>query len=134
MDSYKESLPSVIRRLTAGQMLLDGHSLDEVALQLQLSMPTVRRYNLLVRSGGLDALRELSVGGRKSVLDEATREWIASALRGSARAHGFDGDGWTNARLRALIEARVGVRFSRVYVWQIATNLGLGHRLSKSQR
>ena len=134
MDSYKESLPSVIRRMTAGQMLLDGFSLDEVAFQLQLSMPTVRRYNLLMRGGGLDALRELSVGGRKSVLDEATREWIACALRGSARAYGFDGDGWSNARLRALLEARVGVRFSRVYIWQIATNLGLGHRLSKSQR
>jgi hypothetical protein len=37
-------------------------------------------------------------------------------------------------RLRELISARFGVQYSRVYAWQIATNLGLGHRLSKSSR
>jgi hypothetical protein len=53
---------------------------------------------------------------------------------GSKRLSETDGDAWTNARLRALIEARVGVRFSRVYIWQIATKLGLGHRLPKSRQ
>jgi hypothetical protein len=43
-------------------------------------MPTVKRYQLLVKSGGLAALKELSVGGRTSVLDQETREWIALAL------------------------------------------------------
>jgi transposase len=134
MNAYTESLPSVVRRMAAGQMLLDGATLDEVAYQLRLSMPTVKRYHLLVKSGGLATLKALSVGGRASVLDHETREWIGLALRGSARIHGFDSDAWANARLRALIEARVGVRFSRVYIWQIATNLGLAHRLSKSRR
>jgi hypothetical protein len=30
--------------------------------------------------------------------------------------------------------ARFGVQYSRIYARQIATNLGLGHRLSKSSR
>jgi hypothetical protein len=34
----------------------------------------------------------------------------------------------------SAIGARFGVQYSRVYTWQIATNLGLGHRLSKSSR
>ena len=120
--------------MTAGKMLMDGATRDEVAYQLHLSMSTVKRYQALIARGGLDALRELSVGGRTSLLDQTHREWIASALRGSAKMYGFDSDAWTNACLRSLIENKVGVRFSRVYVWQIATNLGLAYRLSKSRK
>ncbi len=134
MLSQPENLPSVVRRMTAGQMLLDGASTDEVAEQLHLSMATVRRYKALIDAGGLNALRQLGVGGRSSVLDQKALEWISTALRGSARVHGFDSDAWTNARLRSLIESKYGVRYSRVYIWQIATNLGLGHLLSKSRR
>ena len=134
MPRDSENLPSVIRRMTAGQMLLDGVPREDVAARLNLSAQTVRRYLAHVEAGGLDALKGLSVGGRSSVLDPETRAWIAAALCNSASRYGFDSDAWTNSRLRALIEARVGVRFSRVYVWQIATNLGLGHRLSKSRR
>jgi transposase len=106
--------------MTAGQMLLDGVSVENVADQLHLSMATVKR--------------DKGVGGRSAVLDQAALEWLAEALKGSARVHGFESDAWTNARLRALIERHYGVRYSRVHVWQIATNLGLGHLLSKSRR
>ena len=62
----------------------------------------------------------------------STEKYRALVL--AAKAHGFDSDAWTNARLRSLIETQFGVRYSRVYIWQIATNLGLGHLLSKSRR
>ena len=131
MNAYTESLPSVQRRLLAGKMLLDGATLHEVTYQLNLSMPTARRYQALIKRGGMEALRALGVGGRTSSVDQETRDWIAAALQTSAMKYGFENDEWTNARLRALIEQRIGIRFSRVYVWQIATNLGLAHRLSK---
>jgi transposase len=134
MLSRPETLPSVVRRMTAGRMLLEGQSVESVADQLHLSVQTVRRYKAIVADGGLDALAQLGVGGRVSVLDRAALDWIAAALQGSAREHGFQSDAWTNARLREVIERRFGVRYSRVYVWQIATNLGLGHLLSKSRR
>ncbi|SAK92782.1 transposon protein [Caballeronia fortuita] len=134
MLSRPETLPSVVRRMTAGRMLLDGASIEEVARQLHLSVQTVRRYKAIVSEGGLDALAQMGVGGRASVLDREALDWIATALRGPAREHGFESDTWTNARLRDVIERRFGVRYSRVYIWQIATNLGLGHLLSKSRR
>lgn len=134
MLSQPENLPSVVRRMTAGQMLLDGASVENVAEELHLSLATVRRYKALIDAGGLDALRQLGVGGRSSALDQHALEWISAALQGSAKVHGFDSDAWTNARLRSLIETQYGVRYSRVYIWQIATNLGLGHLLSKSRR
>jgi transposase len=134
MLSRPETLPSVVRRMTAGRMLLDGESVERVAEHLHLSVQTVRRYKAIVNEGGLEALSKMGVGGRTSVLDRAALEWIGQALQESARKHGFGSDAWTNARLRELIERRFGVRYSRVYVWQIATNLGLGHLLSKSRR
>jgi transposase len=134
MHSRPETLPSVVRRMTAGRLLLEGASVESVAEELHLSMQTVRRYKAIVAEGGLDALSKMGVGGRASALDRDALAWIAHALQGSAREHGFESDAWTNARLRALIERRFGVRYSRVYIWQIATNLGLGHLLSKSRR
>jgi transposase len=134
MNEYTASLPSVVRRNAAGQMLIDGASPEEVASKLGLSMPTVRRYQTLVDEGGLEALETLSVGGRKSILDQPMREAIALALRGNPKALGFDSDNWTTALLGTFIAQKVGVRFSRVYVWQIAQNLGLGHRLAGHKR
>lgn len=129
MNEYTAALPSVVRRRAAGHMLIEGASREEVAATLGLSMPTVRRYQSLVNEGGMQALDALSVGGRKSLLDQRTREVIATALRGTPKAHSFDCQNWTTALLRTFIEQKVGVRFSRVYVWQIARNLGLSHRL-----
>jgi transposase len=134
MLSQSATLPSVLRRMTAGQMLVDGASVDEVADKLHLSTATVKRYKALVEAGGLEALKQMAIGGRTSVLDQQALEWISAALNGSAKAHGFESDAWTNARLKAVIEARYGIRYSRVHIWQIATNLGLAHVLSKSRR
>jgi transposase len=134
MRTRTEELPTVARRLSAAQLLLAGSPVSAVATALNLSTATVKRYKAILDDGGLDALKKMSVGGRSSVLDAEALEWIADALRGSAQQHGFPSDAWTNARLRELIGARFGVQYSRVYTWQIATNLGLGHRLSKSSR
>lgn len=134
MPSRTEELPTVLRRMQAGQMLLSGASLNEVADTLHLSLTTVRKYRTLVQSGGLDALKTLGVGGRSPALDEDAMEWIALALQGPARIHGFASDAWTSTRLCKLIRDRFGICFSRVYAWQLATNLGLGSRLGKSSR
>lgn len=134
MPSRTEELPTVVRRISAGQMLMAGSPVGAVAEALHLSTATVKRYKAMLDSGGLDALKKMSIGGRSSALDAAALERAAAALRGSAREHGFPSDAWTNVRLRELIAARFGVQYSRVYAWQIATNLGLGHRLSKSSR
>ena len=134
MPSRNDALPTVMRRLAAGKMLMEGASVSDIAAQLHISENTVRKYRALVNEGGLESLRQMSVGGRSSVLDEAAMQWIAAALSGPAGIHGFPSDAWTSNRLRELIRAQFGVSYSRVYTWQIATNLGLGHRLTKSRK
>jgi transposase len=134
MLKQPSELPTIARRIAAGELLLTGASDDMVMNELRLSKVTVRRYRKLVESGGLDALKLMGVGGRESALGADGYLQIAAVLQESARVYGFESDGWTNARVRLLIERKFGVRFSRVYVWQLVTNLGLGHVLTKSRR
>ncbi|WP_031360873.1 helix-turn-helix domain-containing protein [Caballeronia sordidicola] len=134
MLKQPSELPTIARRIAAGELLLTGASDDMVMKELRLSKVTVRRYRKLVESGGLDALKLMGVGGRESALGADGYLQIAAVLQESARVYGFESDGWTNARVRLLIERKFGVRFSRVYVWQLVTNLGLGHVLTKSRR
>ena len=110
-------------------MLLKGKSPSDVATVLGISPQTARRYQSLMAEGGLDALARMSVGGRKPALSPKGREWIASALRGSPVAYGFDSDQWTEGRLRSLVENKFGLSFSRVYVRQIIIDLGFADRL-----
>ncbi|WP_144143624.1 helix-turn-helix domain-containing protein [Paraburkholderia sp. BCC1884] len=134
MASQADELPSVARRMTAGKMLAEGASVAHVVEVLRMSPQTVERYKAILDEGGLDALRQMSIGGRPSALDDDARQWLAAALNDSARAHGFPTDAWTNARVRELLTTNFGVSFSRVYTWQLVSKLGLAHRLSKSTK
>lgn len=129
MGARKDKLPSVMLRSEAGRLLLEGKSPLVVANMLGLSIQTTKRYQALVAQEGLDALARMSVGGRKPALSAEARGWIASALRGSPAAHGFNSDQWTDGRLRTLIEKEFGRKFSRVYVRQIIIDLGCADRL-----
>jgi transposase len=134
MGTPKDMLPSVALRLKAAQMLLEGKSPVQVANELGISIPTARRYRTLLSEGGLHALERMSVGGRKPSLSPEAREWIATALRGSASAHGYRSGQWTDGRLCSLIEKELGIRFSRVYVRQLIIDLGFADCLKHRSR
>ncbi|MGQ7932380.1 winged helix-turn-helix domain-containing protein [Paraburkholderia sp. D1E] len=68
--------------------------------------------------------------GRSPINDE-TLVWIAAALRQSPRAHGIEADHWTSARLRTLLHQRVGVSYSRGYIWEIAARAGVADLLTR---
>jgi transposase len=133
MSSQKD-LPSVKLRMTAGEMLARGDSIQAVCNEVGISFNTAQRYQELIAAGGLAALETLQVGGRPSALRREALDWIADALRGSPEAHGFPGARWTSGTLGALIERQFGVKYSRVYVRQIVLNLGLGTRLARRPR
>jgi len=131
MAASKDKLPSVMLRSEAGKLLLEGKSPQAVANMLGLSIQTTKRYQALVAKGGLDALAQISVGGRTPSLNADAWKWIASALRGSPAAHGFNSDQWTDGRLQTVIEKEFGRKFSRVYVRQIIIDLGCADRLRR---
>jgi transposase len=68
---------------------------------------------------------------KRLTINDKTLAWVAAALKGSPRVHGIDADHWTNGRLRTALHRRVGVDYSRGYIWEIATRAGVADLLTK---
>ena len=135
MLSRPENLPSVVRRMTAGQMLLDGASVGggrraTASLDSDREALSGHREGGRARSAAEDGRRRTLLGPRPG---GARMDRLGAARLGARSMASKATRGPTRACARS-IEQRYGVRFSRVYIWQIATKLGLGHLLSKSRR
>ncbi|MFL9899275.1 hypothetical protein PQR75_37905 [Paraburkholderia fungorum] len=68
---------------------------------------------------------------KRLTINDGTLAWVAATLRESPRAHGMDADHWTSARLRTVLHRRVGVHYSRGYIWEIASRAGVANLLTK---
>ncbi|MBU7443585.1 hypothetical protein KRI00_40830, partial [Paraburkholderia fungorum] len=68
---------------------------------------------------------------KRVTMNDRTLAWVAATLKESPRAHGIDADHWTNARLRIVLHRRLGVEYSRGYVWEIATRAGVADLLTR---
>jgi transposase len=89
-------------RMQAGALFAAGHSQAEVAHQLGVARQNVSRWHAQWRQGGPDALRSAGPTGPAPRLSDAQLAAIDQALRQGARAHGFDSDHWTLARVAAV--------------------------------
>jgi transposase len=111
-------------RMRAGALFAAGRSQAEVANQLGVARQVVSRWHARWRAGGLDALRSAGPTGSAPRLSEQQLHAIDQALRQGARAHGYDTDHWTLARITSLIEQLTGVAYHPGHVWKL-----LRHRL-----
>jgi transposase len=57
--------------------------------------------------------------------------WIAMTVKQSPREHGMDGDHWNNARLRAVVQQRLGIEYSRSYIRKIAIHAGVADLITR---
>jgi transposase len=115
----------------------DGRLKSVIHERFGIDLSRVYVRQLIIDLGFSEKLktrRSQTTISKTSPLTSETLSWIAATLRCSPRVEGFDADRWTNERLRIAIENRIGVRYSRMYVWKIATDLGLSHLLSKSKK
>jgi transposase len=111
-------------RMQAGALFAAGRSQAEVAHQLGVVRQVVSRWHARWRSGGLEALRSAGPTGPSPRLSDQQLAAVDQALRKGARAHGFDTDHWTLARVATLIEQVTGVAHHYGHVWKL-----LRHRL-----
>ncbi len=111
-------------RMLAGALFAAGRSQAEVARQLGVARQNVSRWHGLWRTGGLEALRSAGPTGQAPRLSDQQLHRIDQALRQGARAHGFDTDHWTLARIATVIERLTGVAYHPGHVWKL-----LRHRL-----
>ncbi|MCI0151482.1 winged helix-turn-helix domain-containing protein [Paraburkholderia sediminicola] len=68
---------------------------------------------------------------KRLTINDETLEWVAATVKESPRARGIDADHWTNARLRIVLRQRVGVDYSRGYIWEIAARAGVADLLTR---
>jgi transposase len=119
---------AVKRRVHAGRLLLGGKSPPEVARVVGAPRQTVYRWREVLRVGGIEALRDMSKGGRPAQLGAAELSRLYVALLEGATAHGFATPLWTLKRARLWIEREFAVRYSEVHVWRLLGQLGLSNQ------
>lgn len=112
------------KRVRAGRMLLAGKRAAEVAAAVGVARQTVYTWKRVLDEGGIDALRSMSDAGRPGQLAADDFNWLATALRQGAQAHGFGTDLWTLKRVGALIKRQFGIEYSDVHVWRILGGMG----------
>jgi transposase len=97
--------PRVRRRLEALRLADQGHTAPQIAPLLGVCEPTVRRALWRFRTGGLDALADRPIPGRRPTLSGADLDAVVERLRGGhART--------VNELVAWLVHTR-GVRISR---------------------
>lgn len=116
------------RRMRAGRLLLAGKTPPEVAQIVKAPRQTVYRWHSVLKVGGIDALRDMSKGGRPALLGAAELSRLYVILLEGPQAHGFGTPLWTLKRVRMLIEREFGVRYSEVHVWRLLGQLGLSNQ------
>ena len=119
---------AVKRRVRAGRLLLTGKSPPEVARLVGAPRQTVYRWQGVLDAGGIDALRDMSKGGRPLQLGAAELTRLYVILLEGAPAHGFASPLWTLKRVRQLIEREFGVRYSEVHCWRLLGQLGFSNQ------
>jgi transposase len=112
------------RRVRAGRLLLNGKKPAEVAAAVGAPRQTVYRWQDVLREWGIDGLRDMSKGGRPSLMSVEQFEALREALLAGPIASGYGTDLWTLKRVRLLIEKRFGIRYSDVHVWRILGSMG----------
>ena len=80
---------AVKRRVKAGRMLKSGKKPAEVAKAVGVARQTVYTWVRILEEGGIDALREINVGGRPAQLAPEQFERLRQMLLEGAPAQGF---------------------------------------------
>lgn len=119
---------AVKRRIRAARLLQAGHAPAQVAAMVRAPRQTVYRWRDVLEAKGLDALREMSKGGRPAKLGAEELSRLQVALLEGPTAHGFGTPLWTLKRVRLFIERQFGVRYSEVHVWRLLGQLGFSNQ------
>jgi transposase len=107
--------------MRAADMFKKGISQAEIARELGVCHQTVSDWHAAWREGGKRALRGAGRAGRPPKLKEDQLEKIERELLKGPKAHGYETDLWTVARIVEVIEETTGVRYHPGHAWRIVT-------------
>ena len=124
MKAKNKSDDAAKRRVRAARLLQAGHKPADVAKLVGAPRQTVYRWKDVLEAQGIDALRDMSKGGRPALLGAEELMRLQIALMEGPTAHGFGTPLWTLKRVRVFIERQFGVRYSQVHVWRLLGQMG----------
>jgi transposase len=128
MSTIKRSQQEA-RRLIGGQMLLDGHDVDEVMDALNAARSTVLSWKNTVQQLGLEGLLRKGHSGRTSKLTENEKSELKDIIRNGAVAYGYQNEQWTSKRVRLVIFERFHVEYNSNYVCELISSLGFSQQM-----
>lgn len=124
MNTKTHSDEAAKRRVRAARLLQAGRKPAEVAAMVGAPRQTVYRWKDVLEARGIDALRDMSKGGRPAILGAEELVRLQVALMQGPTVHGFGTPLWTIKRVRVFIEREFGVRYSDVHVWRLLGQMG----------
>jgi transposase len=113
-----------VRRMIAGQLLLEGKGVREVARLVKASPSSVSRWQEELEEGSLEALKAKPHPGRRPRLTPEQKEELEQVLLAGPLEAGFTTDLWTLARVAQVIAERFGVTYHPGHVWYILRDMG----------
>ena len=111
------------RRRLAGQLLLEGGEIGEVANAVKASISSVKRWKRAVKQGGIEALKSKPHPGPKPHLDAEQRQRLVVLLRVGPRRLGYKTDLWTCGRVASIIARVFQVSYHPAHVWKILRDM-----------
>jgi len=97
------------RRLPAADLFSHGATQAEVARTLGVSHQAALVWYRRWQPGGAEALHGAGRAGRRPRLSTDQLDQVEQALLAGARAHGYDTDLWTLARVAQVIQQQAGI-------------------------
>jgi transposase len=116
------------RRRRALALLRKKLSLNEVARRMGCAASSVLRWQRAWEHGGRSGLRVRKSPGRPHKLSVRNRQRLVALLLKGARAHGYQTELWTTARIAEVIRREFGVQYHRDHIGRVMATLGWSHQ------
>lgn len=116
------------RRLRAYELSQQGWKQNRIAEALCVTEGAVSQWLTRARTQGLSSLKRRKPPGPRPRLTPQQREQIRPLLQQGALAFGFSGDLWTRARVQAVVQDRLGVRYHVSHIGRLLHALGFSRQ------
>lgn len=109
----------VVRRATVVRLFHQGYHAEEVAKMVSASRASVQNWHKRWRDGGLEALADKPIPGRKPKANQTYREALEQSLATDPHELGYAFSVWTLDRLSHHLEQETGISLSsgRLAIW-----------------
>jgi transposase len=117
-----------VRRRIAGQLLLEGRGIREVARIVHASASSVKRWKDVLDESGWEGLEPKPHPGRTPQMTTVQKRELVKLLEHGPLAAGYRTEQWTCPRVADVIQQHFGVTYHADHVRRILHELGWSYQ------